>query len=256
MADFEILDHGRIRELRFNRPASRNSLTFEMYQALQRLCDEIDPGIHCALVLTAEGEKAFASGTDISNFKTFSSPQDAIEYEAMIGSVIDSVASCAVPVIASLHGVVAGGGAAIAAASDIRIATPTTKFGMPIARTLGNCLSIANLKRLTEMFGESRVRYLMLTAQFIECDVLIQSGFVSEVVEDASACDDRARTLALGMADLAPRTLQATRIGLARLNEASLPDDRDLIESCYMSEDFQEGVSAFFEKRRAVWRGL
>jgi Enoyl-CoA hydratase/carnithine racemase len=145
MADFEILDHGRIRELRFNRPASRNSLTFEMYQALQRLCDEIDPDTHCALVLTAEGEKAFASGTDISNFKTFSSPQDAIEYEAMIGSVIDSVASCAVPVIASLHGVVAGGGAAIAAASDIRIATPTTKFGMPIARTLGNCLSIANL---------------------------------------------------------------------------------------------------------------
>jgi enoyl-CoA hydratase/carnithine racemase len=256
MADFEIIDHGQILELRLNRPESRNSLTFEMYQAVQSLCAEVDPITHCALVLTAEGEKAFASGTDISNFKTFSSPQDAIDYEAMIGRVVDAVASCAVPVIASLHGVVAGGGAAIAAASDLRIATPTTRFGMPIARTLGNCLSIANLRRLTEMLGESRVRYLMLTAQFVECDVLTQSGFVSEVIDGVAACDDRARALALGMADLAPRTLQATRIGLARLHEAALPDDQDLIESCYMSADFQEGVAAFFEKRKAVWRGM
>ena len=161
------------------RPDSRNSLTFEMYQAIEDLCEY--PGEAGVIVMTAEGEKAFASGTDISNFKDFQSAQDAINYEALIGRVIDAVQRSSVPVIASLHGIVAGGGAAIAAAADVRLATPDTRFGMPIARTLGNCLSVANLNRLVHLLGESRTRYLMLTAEFLEVESLTTSGFVSEV---------------------------------------------------------------------------
>ncbi len=244
MPDFTITHKGGIAEYRLMRPDSRNSLTFEMYQAIEDLCEH--PGEAGVIVVTAEGEKAFASGTDISNFKDFQSAQDAINYEALIGRVIDAVQRSSVPVIASLHGIVAGGGAAIAAAADIRLATPDTRFGMPIARTLGNCLSVANLNRLVHLLGESRTRYLMLTAEFLEVESLTTSGFVSEVLESAALCDQRARDLAVHMTTLAPLTISATRDGLARLEERPVPADIDLIQRCYLSDDFHEGVDAFF----------
>ena len=253
MSDFMITHRSGIAEYRLMRPDSRNSLTFDMYQAIQDLCEH--PGEAGVIVLTAEGDKAFASGTDISNFKNFQSAQDAINYEAMIGCTIDAVQRSSVPVIASLHGIVAGGGAAIAAAADVRLATPDTRFGMPIARTLGNCLSLANLNRLVHLLGESRTRYLMLTAEFLEMKSLTTSGFVSEVLETAALCDQRARDLATQMTTLAPLTISATRDGLARLAKQSVPEDVDLIQRCYLSEDFSEGVDAFFAKRKANWSG-
>lgn len=252
--DFFITELDDYTEFRFNRPASLNSLTFDMYEEIETMCRHVDPQKTKALIITAEGEKAFASGTDISNFKSFQSSQDAIDYEIMIDRVISAVERCFVPVIVSLHGVVAGGGAALAAAADIRLATTDTRLGMPIARTLGNCLSIANLERLVNTLGESRVRYMLLTAEFLALAPLVESGFVSEVLDNANSCDERSRQLAKNIAQLAPRTVQATREGLARLKQAPLPDDSDLIEFCYMSEDFEEAVSAFFEKRKAKWR--
>ena len=253
MADFVITHDGGIVEYRLTRPESRNSLTFAMYQALEDLCR--DPGGANVIVLTAEGDKSFASGTDISNFKDFDSAQDAIDYESMIGRVIDAVQTASVPVIASLHGIVAGGGAAIAAAADIRLATPDTRFGMPIARTLGNCLSVANLNRLVHLLGESRTRYLLLTAEFLGLQPLLDSGFVSEVLDDPEACDERARALARHLTTLAPLTVSATREGLSRLSSRPIPEDVDLIQRCYLSDDFAEGIDAFFAKRRANWTG-
>ena len=172
----------------------------------------------------------------------------------MIGRVIDAVQRSSVPVIASLHGIVAGGGAAIAAAADVRLASPDTRFGMPFARSLGNCLSVANLNLLVHLLGESRTRYLMLTAEFLEVQSLTTSGFVSEVLESAALCDQRARDLAVHITTLAPLTISATRDGLARLEER-LPADIDLIQRCYLSDDFSEGVDAFFAKRKPTWSG-
>lgn len=253
MGDYTVVQAGGVAEYRLMRPESRNSLTFDMYQALENLCR--DPGDARVIVLTAEGDKAFASGTDISNFKDFDSAQDAIEYEAMIGRVIEAVQSSPIPVIASLHGIVAGGGAAIAAATDIRLGTPDTRFGMPIARTLGNCLSVANLNRLIHLLGESRTRFLLLTAEFLPITPLVESGFVSEVVETAELCDQRARALAQHLMTLAPLTISATRDGLNRLSQSVTPDDFDLIQRCYLSDDFAEGIDAFFAKRKAKWSG-
>ena len=253
MGDYTVVQAGGVAEYRLTRPESRNSLTFDMYQALETLCR--DPGDARVIVLSAEGEKAFASGTDIYNFKDFDSAQDAIEYEAMIGRVIDAVETSPIPVIASLHGIIAGGGAAIAAAADIRLGTPDTRFGMPIARTLGNCLSVANLNRLVHLLGESRTRYLLLTAEFLPITSLVESGFVSEVVETAELCDARARALAQHLMTLAPLTISATRDGLNRLSQLATPDDIDLVQRCYLSDDFAEGVDAFFAKRKAKWSG-
>jgi enoyl-CoA hydratase/carnithine racemase len=253
VTDFIITRDADIAEYRLTRPESRNSLTFGMYQALEDLCRNPDGAK--VVLLTAEGDKAFGSGTDISNFKDFDSAQDAIDYESMIGSVIDAVQTAAVPVIVSLHGIVAGGAAAIAAAADIRLATPNTRFGMPMARTLGNCLSVANLNRLVHLLGESRTRYLLLTAEFLELQSLIDSGFVSEVLDDPRSCDERARALARHLTTLAPLTVSATREGLSRLSDRSIPGDVDLIQRCYLSDDFAEGIDAFFSKRKANWTG-
>ena len=255
MPDYLTTSSGGVTEIRFNRPESRNSLTFEMYGALGAACDEADPASTSAIVVTGEGEKAFAAGTDISSFKGFKSPGDAIEYETMIARTLESVSRSRVPVISSLHGVVAGGGVAVAAASDIRLATPDTRLGIPIARTLGNCLSVGNLSRLCGLLGESRVRYILLSAGFLGIDSLVQSGMVSEVLPDAAACDERARELARSIGESAPLTIAATREGLRRIHDRELPGDEDLIEMCYHSDDFKEGIEAFFAKRDANWKG-
>jgi enoyl-CoA hydratase/carnithine racemase len=127
---------------------------------------------------------------------------------------------------------------------------------MPMARTLGNCLSVANLNRLVHLLGESRTRYLLLTAEFLTIDTLSHSGFVSEICEDCEASDGRARELAFHLRTLAPLTMSATRDGLSRLLRSDLPNDSDLIERCYLSDDFAEGIDAFFAKRKAEWKGL
>ena len=133
----------------FNRPQARNALTFAMYERMAEICDEInaDRSIK-ALILTGAGDKAFASGTDISQFRAFKTPQDALDYEARIDRVLGTLEQCRVPVIAAIAGACTGGGAGIAACCDLRIGTATTRIGFPIARTLGNCLSMSNISRM------------------------------------------------------------------------------------------------------------
>ena len=158
---------------------------------------------------------------------------------------------------ALINGFCTGGGAMIAATTDIRIASKDMQLGAPIARTLGNCLAIANLQRLVRLVGEARVKYMLLTAQLIDAEAAAVAGFVSEVVADRAAVLARGAELAQMMTGLAPLTLRATKEGLRRLQQATpLPDDHDLIEMCFGSADFKEGIDAFFEKRRPDWRGV
>ena len=198
------------------------------------------------------GGKAFAAGTDMSQFRAFETAEDAFAYEERIDSVLRAVEQCPVPTVAAITGACTGGGASIAAACDIRIATPALKFGFPIARTLGNCLSISNLARLSALIGAGRVREVLLTARLIGAEEAQAIGLVSEVVEDAEA---RAMDLARTLAGHAPLTMRATKEGLRRLTAANRPDDRDLVAMCYMSRDFREGMEAFLGKRAPEWSG-
>ena len=174
----------------------------------------------------------------------------------MIDAVLTTIESCRVPTIAALNGFCTGGGAAIAAASDLRIGSRDLKVGAPIARTLGNCLAISNLGRFVRLVGEARVKYMLLTATLIDADEAASSGFISELLDDREAVLARAEEMARGIAELAPLTLDATMRGLQRLRETvPLPNDHDLVEQCFGSADFKEGVSAFFEKRKPDWKG-
>ncbi len=242
----------------FNRPQARNALTFGMYERMAEIVSAIDgSGRIKALVLTGAGEKAFAAGTDISQFRAFSGPQDALDYEARIDRVLTVLEGCMVPTIAAISGACTGGGAAIAVACDLRIAATGAKFGMPIARTLGNCLSMSNLARLSALIGAARVKELIFTSKLVSAEDALSIGMVSEVLPDHAALQARAEALARMVASLAPLTLRSTKMALLRLREqGSGAEDNDLIRMCYDSADFREGLEAFLAKRPPEWRGI
>ncbi|MEI7712426.1 MAG: enoyl-CoA hydratase/isomerase family protein [Rhodospirillales bacterium] len=235
-----------------NRPHARNALTFAMYERLAEIA--ADPGEARVLILTGAGDKAFAAGTDIAQFRAFSSAEDAIGYEAKLDRVLGALERCAVPTIAAVAGACTGGGAGIAAACDLRIAATNARFGFPIARTLGNCLSMANIARLSALIGSARVVEMIFTARLLNAQDAQAAGLVGEVLPDAEALATRAVDLAQLVASHAPLTLRATKEAIRRLRD-NLPPDEDLIRLCYTSADFKEGMEAFLTKRLPVWRG-
>ena len=243
-----------IGHITFNRPAQRNALTWVMYDGLVSAIERVnaDDTIR-AVVVTGAGEKAFAAGTDIGQFREFRTPADAIGYEERIDRVLTVLETCRVPTIAAINGACTGGGAAIAACCDLRIAADNARFGFPIAKTLGNCLSMANLARLSALIGAARVKEVIFTARLIEADEAQRIGLVSEIVP-AAGLAERADALARTVAGMAPLTLRATKMALRKLG--SIPtEDEDLILMCYQSADFREGMEAFLGKRAPVWTG-
>jgi enoyl-CoA hydratase len=241
----------------FNRPQARNAFTFAMYERLAAICEEANAERSMkVLVLQGAGDKAFASGTDINQFREFKTPQHALEYEARIDRVLTALEECRVPTLAAITGACTGGGAGIAACCDLRIGTRTTRMGFPIARTLGNCLSMSSISRLTALIGPARVKDLIFTARLIDADEASRLGLLNEVVEDLPALQKRAQELATLIAGNAPLTLNATKQALSRLTRRlSREEGEDLILMCYMSRDFREGLDAFLNKRQPHWRG-
>ena len=252
---FELRDG--IGRITFNRPQARNAFTFAMYERLAAICAQAntDRAVK-VLVLQGAGDKAFASGTDINQFRAFTTPQHALDYEARIDRVLTGLEQCRVPTIAAINGACTGGGAGIAACCDLRIGTKTAKIGFPIARTLGNCLSLSNISRLTALVGPARVKDLIFTARLLGAEEAQAIGLLNEVVEDLPALQQRAEELATLIAGNAPLTLNATKQALNRLmRRLSREEGEDLILMCYMSRDFREGLDAFLNKRPPQWEG-
>jgi len=242
----------------FNRPQSRNALTWNMYTRLEAACHEINADRTVrAVVLTGAGGQAFVAGTDIGQFRAFKTGQDALDYEARGNLVMSTLESVRVPTIAAIAGACTGAGAALAAACDLRIATPSARYGFPIARTLGNCLSMANYTRAAALIGFGRLKDLIMRARLMDAQEMLACGLVSEVTPDEESLPARAQALADEVASLAPLTLWATKEALRRVRDTLMPEgaDSDLILACYTSQDFKEGVEAFLAKRKPVWTG-
>ncbi len=241
----------------FNRPQARNAFTFAMYDRLTEICATADADRSIkAMLLTGAGGKAFAAGTDISQFRAFKTPEDALDYESRIDRVLGTLERCRVPTIAAIAGACTGGGAGIAGCCDIRIAAGNARFGVPIARTLGNCMSMSNFSRFAALIGPARVKDMIFTARLIEATEAKAIGLVNEVVEDPAGLMARAEEVTRMIAGHAPLTLQAAKEALRRLQpRLSREEGEDLLLMCYMSEDFREGMDAFLTKRQPNWQG-
>ena len=249
---------GPIATLTFNRPEARNAMTWEMYQALVDACERVDgdSGIR-VLILRGAGGKAFVAGTDIAQFQNFKNREDGIKYEEKLDGVLDRLERVTKPTIAQVEGVAAGGGCAIALTCDLRVATPDASFGIPIARTLGNCLSGTSYSRLLDVMGPGAVKEMLFTGRLIPGAEAQALGIVNRLVP-AVDIDGAVRALAAEMAANAPLTLRATKEMIRRiLAKRRLPagDDADMVEMCYTSADFREGVTAFLAKRKPSWSG-
>lgn len=246
-----------IARITFNRPEARNAMSFEMYDRLHRLIGEVnaDRSIR-VLVLTGAGGKAFASGTDISQFKTITTEKDVLAYEERIDGVLDTLERCRVPTIAAIAGACTGGGGSISSCCDLRIATRNSTFGYPVARTVGNCLSFTNYSRLVGLIGAAKVKELVFTARLVDADAAKDIGFITEVVEDGETLTARVDELTALIASLAPLTLEATKEAVRRVQPRPAKGEGiELMLRCYLSDDFKEGVDAFLNKRKPQWRG-
>ena len=246
---------GSIASVTFDRPEARNAMTWAMYESLVAICERLrgDASVRVVRFRGAGGE-AFVAGTDIAQFQSFTSGEDGVAYERRIDAAIGLLASLPMPTVAVVEGWAIGGGLAIATACDFRLATPGTRFGVPIARTLGNCLSIANVARLVAAFGRPRVQRLLLAAELLTADEAQAAGYLTEIVPPADI-DAAADTLCHKLAALAPVTQAVSKETLERLLARELPEAEDLIRRCYGSDDFHEGVAAFVGKRHPAWRG-
>ena len=239
----------------FDRPAARNAMTWAMYERLNQICEQLTSDTSVRVVtFRGAGGQAFVAGTDIEQFTTFGSGEDGVAYEKQIDQCIARLESLPMPTVAVIEGWTIGGGLAIATACDFRIASTSSRFGVPIAKTLGNCLSVANLARLSAVFGIPRLKRMLMLAEVLTADEALACGFLLQLVEPGEI-DVNLDKLCERLAALAPLTQSVSKEGLLRLVSHDLQADEDLIRLCYGSDDFREGVSAFVAKRIPTWKG-
>jgi enoyl-CoA hydratase len=255
MSELEVTQDGAVLHVLFNRPEARNAMTFAMYDGLVEACDRADEDDSVrVMVLRGAGGRAFVAGTDISQFQEFTSGDDGIAYEERITRVVNRLEDVSVPTVAAVEGACVGGGLAIAAACHLRIATVSSRFGVPIARTLGNCLSMNSYSLLVHHLGPARTLDMLLRARLLSAEDAAGAGFVGQVVPDGEL-QPALDALVDVLLSHAPLSMKATGQAVARLRRASLPDGDDLVREVFGSADFRAGVAAFVARQQVSWTG-
>ena len=179
--EVQFTSEGRVAFLTFNRPEARNAMTWPMYDALAEACDLVDADQRLSVFVLRGAGDAFVAGTDISQFTSFATAEDGIAYERRMERVLERLEQVSVPTIAQVHGVAAGGGCLIALACDLRVCSPAARFGVPISRTLGNCLSAANCARLVDLIGAARTKELLFTGRLLDATEALSLGLATRL---------------------------------------------------------------------------
>jgi enoyl-CoA hydratase/carnithine racemase len=252
VSEVELERRGPALWVTFNRPEAHNAMTFAMYESLYEACETADADDEVrVLVLRGAGEKAFVAGTDIRQFADFDETgEDALAYEATIDRIVGRLETVTKPTVALVDGFAMGSGLALSATCDLRVCTPAAKFGLPIARTVGNCLSMENYARLAALLGPARLKDIIFTARAIEAEEALAIGLATEVVE-AEGAEARVEALCELLASHAPVTLKVTKEALRRIRAATTPAGDDLVREAYGSEGFRRNVAAFLARSTA-----
>jgi enoyl-CoA hydratase len=244
-----------IASILIDRPEARNAMTWAMYEELGRICEELAARSDVRVTtFRGAGGEAFVAGTDIEQFRAFETGADGIAYEQTIDTRIGQIERLPMPTVAIVDGWCIGGGLAISAACDFRIATPGASFGVPIARTLGNCLSMANTARVVAAFGVARAKRMLLLADLLPAQEAFDCGFLTDIA-DAAALDAAVDALCAKLERLAPVTQRVSKEAIRRVVAETVPQGDDLVSACYGSRDFKIGVTAFLDKQKPVWTG-
>lgn len=246
---------GAVATVWFDRPEAHNALTHTMYAEFTATCEKLagDAGLRLA-VFRGVGGKAFVAGTDIAGFLDFTGPEDGIAYEREMERHLGALFAIEAPTLAVIEGYAVGGGLNIAAGCDLRIATTTSRFGTPIAKTIGNCLSMPNYARLVAGFGESRAKRMLLLGDLLDAGEAVDSGFLARLAAPGEIDTVLAAVTAQILAN-APLTLAVSKEAIRRIQARDIPDGDDLIRRIYGSADFKAGVKAFTTKTKPEWRG-
>jgi len=255
LAEVRLELRSGIAHITFDHVVARNAMTVGMYQSLKKICEELTQSAAARVaILRGAGGKSFVSGSDIAQFADFENGDDGIRYEEGIDSYMAPLAMLPFPTIAVIDGMAIGGGLAIASCCDFRISTPDARFGVPIAKTLGNCLSAGNVAWLVAHLGVNVVKRMLLLAELVAAPELLKQGYLLATYS-AEDLENEAHQLAESLMSLAPITQKSSKQTLARMIKNNLPDCSDLIRECYGSEDFKNGVTSFLKGESPVWTG-
>lgn len=246
---------GAVATVTFDRPASYNAMTFAMYAEMGTVISSIRSDQSLRAVVFRGAGKAFVAGTEISEFTAFVSAEDGIAYEERIEAVVSAIEGLPMPTLSVVEGAAMGGGLVIAAVCDFRLITPAARFGAPIARTVGNCLSARNTGRLVAAFGASVTRRILMLAEIVDANSAAACGFALPVVASEELEESLASILG-SLLEHAPLTMQVAKEILRRRLAVADPSDAELIRLAYGSNDFREGVAAFLAKRQPKWSGV
>ena len=244
---------GVVGRITFDRAGARNAMTWAMYDQLGAALDTLDADSTLRAVELRGAHGHFVAGTDITQFDGFSG-DDGVAYERRLETVVSRLENVRVPTVAVVQGHAAGAGLLFVTACDFRICTPDARFSAPIARTVGNTLSLRSIARLVSHLGVARTKVLMMTAGVLEAEQAGSIGYVTAVVEP-TRLEQHVVDFIDKLAELAPITLRATKQLVQRVLDASHGDADDIVREVYGSRDFREGVNAFREKRSPHWEG-